>query len=117
MKKEPKNLLPNDISLKDRYFMGTEFKNAETETIARNIVVVQQKMNPKAWTPFSFDDYKQYCSHDVSDSEEGVLGAMVNGGRPVWNTSAVLSPGYLQKRDEKYEITEKFLNAIAGFQK
>src|SRR3989338_8350422 len=105
------NLLPEDVSLK-MSFMDSEFQNTETETIVKNIVFIQQKMNPKQWTPFSFDDYREHCTHNVSDAEKGVLEAFVKGGKPVWNTSAFLEPGYLNKETDLYSVTDKFLNFL-----
>lgn len=106
------NLLPEDVSLKIS-FMGSEFQNTETEIISKNIVFIQQKMNPKQWTPFSIDDYKEHCTHPVNEYlEVGVLEALVNGGKPVWNTSARLEPGYLTKEGDLYFVTDKFLNFL-----
>src|SRR3989338_6686115 len=105
------NLLPEDVSLK-MSFMDSEFQNTETETIVKNIVFIQQKMNPKQWTPFSFDDYREHCTHNVSDAEKGVLEAFGKGGKPVWNTSAFLEPGYLNKETDLYSVTDKFLNFL-----
>lgn len=104
---------PQDIQTTNSYgFMGSGFRNTECETIARNIVMLQQKTNPASWTSFSWDDYKKFCTHRVSDAEHGVLDAMVSGGRPVWNTSANLAPGYLKKSDDRYEVTEQFIDAL-----
>jgi hypothetical protein len=63
-------------------------------------------------TSFSWDDYKNFCTHKVTDAERGVLEAMVSGGRPVWNTSASLAPGYLKKSNDRYEVTEQFIDAL-----
>lgn len=104
---------PQDIQTANLYgFMGSGFRNTECETIARNIVMLLQKANPSSWTSFSWDDYKKLCTHRVSDAERGVLDAMVSGGRPVWNTSANLAPGYLKKSDDRYEVTEQFIDAL-----
>lgn len=104
---------PQDIQTKNSYgFMGSKFRNTECETIARNIVLLLQKTNPTSWTSFSWDDYKKFCSHEVRDAERGILDAMVNGGRPVWNTSASLAPGYLKKSNDRYEVTKQFTDAL-----
>lgn len=110
------NLLPKNFP--KRNFMGSDFQNSETETIAENLVFIQNKMNPEKWTPFSFEDYKRFCKHDVSSAELGVLEALVKGGKPVWNTTTLLDPGYLIKDKEgKYNVTEKFLRVISKFAK
>ncbi|MDO8620279.1 MAG: hypothetical protein Q7R64_02940 [bacterium] len=113
--KEPKNLLPGDISTK-RDFMGSDFRNSESEAIARNIVIIQKAMNPDAWMPFSFEEYKKRCSHRVTSSDEGVLYAFVHGGRPVAGTSTILDRGYLKVDEEgRYYVTVKFLEIISKF--
>lgn len=109
-------LLPDHINLKSD-FMGSDFKNREAEIIAKNIVVIQKKINPKQWTPFSFKEYSELCDHEVGDSEKKVLEAMVNGGKPVWNTSTYLEPGYLGKNEDHYHVTSKFLKVISKFLK
>ncbi len=104
---------PQDIQTTNSYgFMGSGFRNTECETIARNIVMLLQKANSTSWTSFSWDDYKKFCTHKVSDAELGVLEAMVSGGRPVWNTSASLTPGYLKKSNNRYEVTKQFIDAL-----
>ena len=108
-------LFPKDINTKD-WFWDSEFQNLETETIARNIVLIQKKINPKKWTPFSFKDYKKLCAHNVTESENGVLEALADGGKPVWNTSTALNSGYLAKDNVgNYIVTEKFIKAISKF--
>lgn len=109
---------PKDIDLKKhKSFMGSDFENLETEHITRNIVVIQQKINPNEWTPFSFEDYKKNCSHHVNDNiEMGVLDALTNGGKPVWNTTAYLESGYLTKgHDGKYSVMPKLLEVLEEF--
>ncbi len=104
---------PQDIQTTDSFgFMGSGFRNTECETIARNIVMLLKKADPSSWTSFSWDDYKTFCTHSVSDTERGVLDAMVSGGRPVWNTSTSLAPGYLKKSGGRYEVTAQFIDAL-----
>lgn len=107
-------LYPKDINLKS-HFMGTELENIEAERVVRNIVVGQMKTDPEAWTPFSYEDYKKNCSHNVTNDEEGVLEALVNGGKPVWNTTARLEKGYLVKDGNKYSVTPKLLGVLEEF--
>jgi len=104
---------PQDIQTANPYgFMGSGFRNTECETVARNILLLLQKTNPALWTSFSWSDYKKFCTHRVSDTEHGVLDAMVSGGRPVWNTSANLVSGYLKKSNNRYEVTQQFIDAL-----
>lgn len=93
-------------------FMGSVFQNSECETILRNIVMLQKKANPEAWTPFSWEDYKAFCSHRVTDSEKGVLDAFVKGGKPVSNTSSYLSEGWLDFDGTNYSFTPKMVEML-----
>jgi len=105
---------PKDIRT-DHYFMGSVFGNSECETILRNILLMQKNQNPDNWQPFTWEQYKAFCSHSVTESERGVLQAFVNGGKPVWNTSAYLTPGWLAF-DEKtghYSFTEQMIAMLA----
>lgn len=107
------SVLPRDIDTKNPYgFMGSRFQNTECEVVARNVVLLQKKRNPTGWTDFTWSDYQSFCTHHVSDAERGVLDAMVQGGKPVWNTSAVLSAGYLEKHGDHYCVTKKFVDAL-----
>ncbi len=106
-------LAPKDFPLSVS-FMDSEFQNIEAERVARNIVVIQQKMNPDQWTPFSYDNYKEHCTHKVSDDEKVVLDAFVNGGKPIWNTKAFLQPEYLKFESGLYFVTQKFLLFLNG---
>ena len=105
-------LLPKDIDLKAS-FMGTEFKSMDTEIIARNIVYIQKEINPEKWTPFSFIDYGQHCTHKVEDYDKVVLEALVKGGKPVLHTTVHLQSGYLEKKNNKYHVTDKFLKVLS----
>ena len=104
--------LPKDIRT-NHDFMGSVFRNSESETILRNIVMLQKAANPESWTPFSWDEYKAFCTHRVTESERGVLNAFVNGGRPVANTSAILSSGWLSFDGDKYSFTPKMIDMLA----
>ncbi len=106
-----KSILPKDIRT-NRHFMNSVFRNCECEIILRNIVLLQKKANPEAWTPFSWGDYKNFCTHEVIDEEKGVLDAFVRGGKPVWNTSASLSKGWLDFDGENYSFTQKMIEML-----
>lgn len=109
-------LKPADINVsKVGVFMGSEWQNTETELIARNVVLTQQMTNPNEWTPFTWEQYVERCTHlPVTEREHGVLDALVSGGKPVWNTSAYLQPGFLTKDAEgRYAVTDKFLKAVS----
>lgn len=93
-------------------FMGSVFQNSECETILRNIVMLQKKANPERWTPFTWEDYKAFCTHKVTSSELGVLNAFVKGGKPVFNTTAHLSPGWLSLEGDKFSFTDKMIEML-----
>lgn len=93
--------------------MGSVFRNSESETILRNIIILQKNADPENWTPFTWNDYQSFCSHRVTDSERGVLNAFVNGGKPVWNTSAYLTAGWLKLEGDQYSFTEQMIQMLA----
>ena len=97
----------------DHYFMGSVFQNSESETILRNIVLLQKAANPEQWTPFTWEQYKAFCTHRVTESEKRVLDAFVNGGKPVTFTSAYLSAGWLAFDGESYSFTKKMIDMLA----
>jgi hypothetical protein len=107
---------PKDIPT-NHWFMGSPFQNSECETILRNIILLQKHNNSEEWTPFTWDEYKSFCTHKVNDSEKGVLKAFVEGGRPVWNTSANISPGWLAIIDKKYHLTDKMIDLLSEYTK
>ncbi len=102
----PKNIRTN------HGFMGSVFGNSECETILRNIVMLQKNIDPENWTPFSWEDYKAFCTHNVTESERGVLNAFVGGGKPVWNTSTQISPGWLEFDGERYSFTPQMIGML-----
>lgn len=104
---QPKNIRTN------HNFMGSVFQNSECETILRNIVLMQKVQNSDSWQPFTWEQYKAFCSHKVTESERGVLNAFVNGGKPVWNTSASISSGWLAFDGLRYSFTEKMIEMLA----
>ena len=106
-----KNITPSMIPV-NHWFMGSVFQNSESETILSNIVKLQRAKNPEEWTPFSWEDYKKFCTHGASDIERNVLDAFVNGGKPVLRTSATLTPGWLDYNDTHYSFTEKMINML-----
>lgn len=110
------DLLPKDFP-KSMNFAGSIFQNIETEMVARNILFIQNKINPEEWTPFSFEDYKKHCTHKVTLSEKGVINALAIGGKPVWDTATILDSGYLAKEGEFYKITDKFINVLIKLKK
>ena len=74
--------------------------------------MLQQKNNPNEWTPFTWDDYKSFCTHNVRDKEKGVLNSFVNGGKPVWNTTTHIKSGWLSFDGERYSFTDKMIQML-----
>lgn len=95
---------PKDIKT-DHWFMGSEFRNAECETVLRNIVLLQQQFED--WTPFTWDDYIGFCTHSVTLEERSVLDTFVTGGKSPG--SAWIEAGWL---DEGYVVTPKLIKML-----
>ena len=90
---------PNQIDTGD-YFFGSGFGNSEIETLARNIVLILKKHGD--WIDFSFNQYKELCTHEVSNAEQYLLDTMAE-------------KGWLKKYEGIYSITSSFLEAISEF--
>lgn len=105
---ETKHIKPQDIK---PVFWSSIFGNSETETILSNLVKMQTSF--KEWRPFTFEeDYKTFCTHDVTSSEKGVMDALVNGGKPVMRTTAVLTEGWLSFDGTHYAFTDKLIEYL-----
>ncbi len=100
------------IQVSTKNFMGSVFRNTECEIILRNIIMQQKAANPDEFTPFSWEDYTNFCTHNVTETERGVLNAFVNGGKPVWNTSARLESGWLNYNDGFYSLSDKMIQML-----
>ena len=75
--------------------------------------MLQKSYDDDKWKPFSWEDYKLFCTHNVTDTEKNVLNAFVNGGKPVWNTSAYLESGWLDlSDDDMYSFTSKMISML-----
>lgn len=108
--------LPKDIKI-EKSFRETFSNSLEAQTVARNIVIVSQKINPDLWTSFSFSEYKERLDNHPPSVflEERVLEALFLGGTATKTSSICLEPGFLKKFEGKYEVTQKFLNEISKF--
>ena len=104
--------LPKEIRT-NHGFIGSVFGLAECEIMLRNILLLQQQVNPDAWTPFSWCQYKAFCTHLVPDEAKLVLDAFVSGGRPVWNSPVFVSGGWLRFDGTHYHFTEKMIDMLA----
>lgn len=104
-------ILPIDVNT-NQPFMGSIFRNSECETILRNIIMLQKKVNPEQWTPFTWEEYKAFCTHNVTPSERGVLTAFVDGGKSVSNTSTYQESGWLEYNGLQYSFSQKMIEMI-----
>lgn len=103
------NILPNNIKTCD--FMSSPFQNSQTETILRNLIIMQ-KSKKNNWFSFSWDDYKAFCTHNVTSSEKRILDTLSEGGKPHLTSSARINSGWLLFNDNKYSFSEKMINML-----
>ena|SRR6266481_647639 len=66
---------PTDINIKSD-LMGSEFRNSEKETIAKNIIIFSRK-NSDQWLAFTFEQYMKLCGHRITESGRTVLNELV----------------------------------------
>lgn len=73
---------------------GSPLNKFETERIAANISVIM-KIGGGDWISFTWGQYKDLCTHNVSWKEKAEL-------------ERLTKLGYLKKEGELYSVTEKF---------
>ncbi len=103
-------------------FVDSVFGDAQLEMFLTCIAITQFKMNPDAWTPFSWDEYVAKCDHRPIDAERQILDAMVDGGEVRLNDMGRpklvrIAKGYLTKDGERYVVAEPLLKAMAPYAK
>jgi len=103
--------LPIDIST-ETDFADSVFKNEECEIVLVNLVRMQKSRNKFYWTYFTWEDYKNFCTHNVTDRERLVLTAFVKGGKPVSSTTADLDAGWLDLEDGNYSFSKKMIKML-----
>jgi|SRR5579872_1080554 len=82
--------------------LGSNFQKREKELIAGDIIVISQK-NGDTWFDFSFDDYRKYCGHIVTEKEHSVLNALA------------MDDEVLDLKGERYSVNENFFRTLAKF--
>lgn len=82
---------PNDLHVS---LFDTIWQNSEKETIASNLLMLAKSLN--AWWPFTWEDYKAFCTHVVTDSEHSVIRSFVDDG-------------YLREAEGVYHFTLKMI--------
>ena len=83
-------------------FVGSSLRKSEAETIAANVVTISKFKFDDEWKPFTWEEYKEACSHKVTESEKGYLDQFVE------NDLMVLDGG-------KYVVRNAFIIALRGF--
>ena len=92
---------PSDINASS-LFIGSGFRNSESETVARNIVIISRQ-TVNHWFPFTFEDYKRLSAPKKNfQGEEACLNGLV-------------SQEFLDKNGDSYSVNEKFLIALKMF--
>lgn len=104
-----KNIKPSEIAI-NHWFVGSVFRNSECETILRNIVCLQRKHSK--FVPFSWDDYKSFCSHKVGEDERTVLDSFVDGRYINYRISNDAGGGFLEMKEGKYCFTPKLIHYL-----
>jgi len=82
---------PNDLHVS---LFGTVWQNSEKETITSNLLKLAKSMS--GWFPFTWDDYKAFCTHTVTDSEHSVIRSFADDG-------------YLHEVGGVYHFTQKMI--------
>ncbi len=77
------------------------FGKSETETIARNVVIISQKTGDQ-WQPFTFEEYVARCTHAGACNEQGFLNVLAENG-------------FLHLEDGKYSVTDTFIGRLAEY--
>jgi len=104
-----KNIKPQESAI-NHWFMGSVFRSSECETILRNIICLQRQF--KKFTPFSWEDYKAFCNHKVSEEEKTILDSFIDGRYINYRISNDAGGGYLDFKDGKYIFTPKLIHYL-----
>ncbi len=88
---------PLDYNTK-RDFMDSVWQNSERETIARNIVMIQDE----EFEPFTFVEYVDRCDHSSAPGDE-------------WVVKALADEGYLDRDGDTFMVNFNFLAAIEKY--
>ena len=92
---------PSDIDA--RYDLTDTFGHSESETVARNIVIMF-KRNCDQWSQFTWTDYKKTCpGATIMDDLEAI--------------DSLWRDGYLKKNGRRYAVTDDFIAALTHYMK
>lgn len=99
-------------------FVGSPFGVTEMEMMLQCIAITQFKMNPDAWTPFTWEEYVAKCDHEPINEERLILEAMVSGDTVFFRGNLMdISAGYLRKEGGRYVVAEKLLDVMRPYAK
>lgn len=107
---------PSDYNLRD--FCGSKLRSCEAEEIARNIMLLL-KANGDEFKPFTWKQYKKFCTHKVTKSDLRVIELFEFGG--FYGMAFVKRPyipgGILVRQGKKFAVTNRLLHYLDMFRK
>ncbi len=107
---------PSDYNLHD--FCGSKMKCGEAEEVARNIMLLLKAANDE-FKPFTWKQYKKFCTHNVTKNELKVIELFEFGGR--YGTAregrTYIPGGMLVRQGNKFAVTNRFLQYLDMFRK
>ena len=105
---------PSDYELKS--FCGSNLKSCEAEIILSNIMKMLKGKEDK-FLPFTWKEYKKFCSHNVTNYELEVIELLVDGGRyrKIRAGTTWIPGGMLIKKGKTYSITNYLLENLEKF--
>ena len=111
---ESKTRKPSDYRLTGD-FMGSGFGHSQSETIARNIMVML-KFTVDEFKPFTIKDYKKYCTHRVTSPEIDIIEAFggEEGAKVSFSDGSrdVVHGRYLDRDGDTFSVNDRFLDCI-----
>lgn len=109
---EDKTRKPSDYRLVE--FVGSGFGHSQSETIARNIMVMLKYTKDK-FRPFTIKDYKSYCTHRVTPPEIGIIEAFGGKGATIGFSDGsrdLVHGRYLDREGDTFSVNDRFLDCI-----
>lgn len=114
----PSEIKPCDIDTR-HYYTDSVFQHSETESVLRNIVLLQKETSPEKWIPFTWATYLERFKNEPYNPFKlpvkrhiDVLNALVNGGKPAPHTSAIITAGWLLFDGEHYTLSKKLIASL-----
>lgn len=82
-------------------FHNTVWESSAVESVAHAIVVIAKVRN-RGWAKFSWEQYKEHCTHRPADSERVILDELVHDE-------------YLSWDGDSYHVTNRFIRALSNW--